>query len=63
MSDIPLKPCPFCGCNASMMMDVNVLYHDRYIAFCNNPSCRMQSPAMIDARDAETVWNNRVRDE
>ena len=52
-----LKPCPFCGCEATLLDDVNI-YGIFSRAVCSNPSC---SASIAFRNELQTVeaWNNR----
>ena len=56
MSEIKLKPCPFCGCDAAMFM-----LDDRYTARCR--SCFCGTGEYKDPERASETWNRRADDE
>lgn len=65
MSDIILKPCPFCGIDAGVFM--TGFQHDylkeMYRIQCKNMYCKIQTPLSDDGQGLVDLWNKRVRDE
>lgn len=55
--EIELKPCPFCGCGAEMI----VRGDDRYTARCR--SCFCGTGEYKDPGRASEAWNRRADDE
>ena len=55
-SEIKLKPCPFCGCDAAMFM-----LDDRYTARCR--SCFCGTGEYKDPERASETWNRRADNE
>ena len=53
MSEIKLKPCPFCGGEAEII-SVNALTHCVHCKECN------LLRAFISQKDAAEAWNRRV---
>ena len=54
MSEIKLKPCPFCGGEALIKQD----QYSRSYVVC--PNCDTRSAARFDAARAAEAWNRRV---
>ena len=64
MSDVELKPCPFCGGEAylkSALSDIVVAYvipTNEYKVICKN--CRCSSGVWMQKSKAVETWNRRV---
>ena len=58
MSEINLKPCPFCGSEAKIW-HCNRFIEKMVIAFCIN--CKAHSFAFYDEAKAVKAWNRRSR--
>lgn len=61
MSD-KLKPCPFCGGEASLERSHHTVFGDGYWVECENANCPC-NPHTIDYRDedmAVNAWNERL---
>lgn len=63
MSDIPLKPCPFCGNRAIMIFEAHRLKRETYTPCCDSNDCKAQLQSFNDYVDAACYWNKRVGDE
>ena len=57
----PLKPCPFCGCDAQWGQWANSLGEGHPLIRCKNPHCPAD-PYVQGEDDAEAArkWNTRV---
>lgn len=60
MSDIELKPCPFCGGKAEVFV---ANYSKRVTVWCANPDCGVKPFTMYTTELAESIkaWNRRAR--
>ena len=59
MRKIGLKPCPFCGHEAIMLLVESNLY----AVTCKDVNCAAQGGVMTSEIDATEVWNRKVDDE
>ncbi len=60
-----LRPCPFCGNEASLEHSHDTVFGDGWWVECTNPHCPC-NPYTIDFRDedmAVNAWNGRQNDE
>lgn len=60
MSNIQLKPCPFCGGKAILDEDLDCFYSGWKSVHCKN--CHAKTDADKDERIAIQNWNNRADD-
>ena len=62
MSDETLKPCPFCGSDATLV-EVQINEVQKYDAVCENEDCPVR-PALLryskSREDAILKWNTRA---
>ena len=58
MSDVKLKPCPFCGCTDIMVWRISHI--GPYAARC--PNCITYGPQRYDEEEAVALWNRRVEE-
>ena len=56
MSEIKLKPCPFCGYEAIMLQVESNLY----AVTCKDVNCAATGGVMTSEIDAAEVWNRRA---
>lgn len=65
MSDISLKPCPFCRCTPGIK--IYPASHERnyeeFKIICVMDFCRNQTPKHYDLEIIAEQWNRRVGDE
>lgn len=60
MSNRELKPCPFCGGEAKMVIKKHIPNGFDYTPTCNNPSCAGRiTKKWIDCEKAIEAWNRR----
>lgn len=52
---IPLKPCPFCGKKAVMVIDDL----GQYVVHCTSPFCAASLDFVDTEEDAAKLWNRR----
>lgn len=55
---IELKPCPFCGSEATLVEEGEVCI--TYKVFCSNPACDAQYGWCTSGKRAVNGWNRRV---
>ncbi len=60
MSEIKLKPCPFCGKAARIHSRVNKNGIRVFVAECKNQGCLSKSNWYDDPQRAAQSWNGRV---
>lgn len=56
-----LKPCPFCGSNATMIHEVGVLV-GFYSIWCSNAKCNIRTPISCGKEEVIRRWENRSND-
>lgn len=61
---IDLKPCPFCGGKAKILVKHDSLLGDKYVPTCANKNCigRVYRK-YINTRKAVAEWNRRIEDQ
>ena len=59
-----LKPCPFCGCEATVKSKKYVYLGVMYFAGCENKGCKVCSKTIMfqSKNDAIAAWNRRADD-
>lgn len=60
MSDIPLKPCPFCGGAAELIHASIGRFIEEFAVSCTN--CHIKTPCLPEAEAIE-MWNKRDSDQ
>jgi Lar family restriction alleviation protein len=60
MSDIKLKPCPFCGGKATLKQTPHIPRGTDYTPTCMNTNCAGRiSKKWMNIKDAIEAWNRR----
>lgn len=54
-----IKPCPFCG--SKRVYRHCILTVNRSRIYCMD--CGIMTPAFLDVKDAEKIWNRRAKDD
>ena len=65
MSEIKLKPCPFCG-RSNVKIETWASGGRMYMVKCNNPDCPVPErgyPTGRNLDDVKNVWNRRADNE
>ena len=62
MSEIKLKPCPFCGGKAELMKNAFWPSTDWWYAACSNLDCGIlvQTADRLTPQEAAKLWNRRA---
>lgn len=63
MSEILLKPCPFCGSRAELRITKHIPKDYDYTPRCTNPSCCGRLSKKFSVKEtAIYAWNKRLND-
>ena len=61
MSEIELKPCPFCGKKAKVETITDIFHHSTFMVVCGNDGCgcHPMTDPFESRREAADAWNRR----